>query len=94
MAELLHNQGMRTIIAGAKGVVLLEVRATRPGNALGINLFAGEVLPDRYARQLTGRWESFPRKDRRPGTRSLDYTRFNWAVMGQRGAPLLLVVVE
>ena len=60
VAELLHNQGMRTIIAGAKGVVLLEDRATRPGNALGINLFAGEVLPDRYARQLTGALGEFP----------------------------------
>ena len=60
LAEILHNEGMRTVIAGAKGVVLLEDRAARPGNALGINLFAGEVLPNEHARQLTGLLGQFP----------------------------------
>lgn len=46
VAETLHSRGMRTVIAGGKGVVLLHDRAARSSNSLGINLFAGEVLPE------------------------------------------------
>lgn len=45
MAELLQQKGMRTVIAGAKGIALLQDRAERKSGAADVNLFAGETLP-------------------------------------------------
>lgn len=52
VAETLHSHGLRTAIAGAKGVALLHDRAARGEHALGVTLFAGKVLPEEYVRTL------------------------------------------
>src|ERR1035437_8550466 len=58
LAEILHSQGIRTAIAGAKGVVLLHDRTARSEDSEGINLYAGSTLPESRAKELTGPlWE-------------------------------------
>jgi predicted AlkP superfamily pyrophosphatase or phosphodiesterase len=52
VAEQLHSHGLRTVIAGAKPVALLLDRAPRAEEALGINLFEGNVLPKEFSKRL------------------------------------------
>ena len=61
VAETLQSHGLNTVIAGAKGVVLLEDRAARDGNALGVTLFAGKVLPQERAAGIIATLGEFPK---------------------------------
>src|ERR1035437_2410112 len=60
LAEILHSHGVRTAIAGAKGVALLHDRAARADGSEGINLYAGSTLPESFAKELTGLLGEFP----------------------------------
>jgi arylsulfatase A-like enzyme len=60
VAEMLHSHGMRTAIAGAKGVVLLHDRAARSDDSEGINLYAGSTLPESSAKAITRLLGKFP----------------------------------
>jgi arylsulfatase A-like enzyme len=60
VAEILHSHGLRTVIAGAKPVVLLHDRAARLDDSEGINLYAGHTLPESRAKEITGLLGRFP----------------------------------
>jgi arylsulfatase A-like enzyme len=60
LAETLHSHGLRTAIAGAKGVALLHDRSPRGANTLGVNLFAGKILPEGYAERIKRALGEFP----------------------------------
>jgi arylsulfatase A-like enzyme len=60
VAETLHDHGLRTAIAGAKGVALLQDRAARGEDSFGVTLFAGEVLPEGYAEPIRRMLGAFP----------------------------------
>src|SRR5437588_2776920 len=47
LAELLHSDGRRTVIAGAKPVVFLHDRFPRDNSGHNITLFEGNTLPER-----------------------------------------------
>jgi arylsulfatase A-like enzyme len=58
--ELLHLQGKRTVIAGAKPVVLLHDRAERENDSENAVLCAGRTLPENLARELIQKLGEFP----------------------------------
>jgi arylsulfatase A-like enzyme len=60
VAETFHSHGLRTAIAGAKGVALLHDRAARGADSLGVNLFAGQTLPEGYAERIKRALGAFP----------------------------------
>ncbi len=60
VAEMLHEHGLTTVIAGAKPVALLHDRAPRAEQNLGVNLFAGESLPESLAPELRRQFGDFP----------------------------------
>jgi len=60
VAEMLQSHGLRTAIAGAKGVVLLHDRAPRGAGSLGVNLYAGAALPEGYAERIKRALGEFP----------------------------------
>jgi predicted AlkP superfamily pyrophosphatase or phosphodiesterase len=60
VAETLRHAGLSTAIAGAKGVTLLHDRAARDSEAEGVNVFAGDALPKRYAAKLRAELGPFP----------------------------------
>ncbi len=60
LAEILHGHGIRTAIAGAKGVALLHDRAARSETAGDVNLYAGSTLPESRASAITGLLGEFP----------------------------------
>jgi len=60
VAEMLQSHGLRTAIAGAKGVVLLHDRVPRGADSLGVNLFAGKVLPEGCAERIERALGAFP----------------------------------
>jgi arylsulfatase A-like enzyme len=61
LAEILQSQGRKTVIAGAKPVVLLHDRAERgDDDAVGINLFAGGTLPNGTLERITKLLGPFP----------------------------------
>ncbi len=61
VAEILHAQGVLTVIAGSKQVALLHDRARRP-NEPGVSpiLYEGTVLPPRLQEGLVGAIGAFP----------------------------------
>ena len=63
VAETLHTHDLRTTIAGAKGVALLHDRAARGADSLGVNLFAGQALPEGYAERIRRALGAFPAED-------------------------------
>jgi arylsulfatase A-like enzyme len=63
VAEILRSHGMRTAIAGAKGVALLHDRAARSEASEGVNLYAGSTLPESSANVITGLLGQFPAAD-------------------------------
>ena len=75
LAEILHSQGIRTAIAGAKGVVLLHDRTARSEDSEGINLYAGSTLPESRAKELTGLLGAFPAGEATGTNRDLWTTR-------------------
>ena len=60
IAELVRDAGGRTVIAGAKPVVLLADRAPRASSGAGISLFAGATLPASVLSLITNRLGPFP----------------------------------
>src|SRR6266498_3709221 len=50
--ELLHLEGKRTVVAGAKPVVLLHDRADRGNDSASLVLCAGKTLPENLAKKL------------------------------------------
>lgn len=52
LAETLQAHGLRTAVAGTKQVAFLHDRAERGPDALGVNIFAGQVLPESMGRDL------------------------------------------
>ena len=61
VCEILHDNGMRTVVAGSKPVALLHDRAARGDDSLGVTLFAGETLPEDWKRKLDAVLGDFPR---------------------------------
>jgi predicted AlkP superfamily pyrophosphatase or phosphodiesterase len=61
IAELLHAQGRRTAVAGTKAVAILQDRAARSENALGLELFEGRALPETLMEKLASRLGRFPK---------------------------------
>ncbi|HZV36032.1 MAG TPA: alkaline phosphatase family protein [Verrucomicrobiae bacterium] len=72
IAEILHQKGMHTAIAGAKGVALLHDRAERPTNATNVDLFAGATVPPNIAEEMINLHGQFP------AASSSNYTRNDW----------------
>lgn len=62
-AEILQTKGMRTLIAGAKGVALLHDRSLRPESATSIDLFAGQSVPPGIAETLVRIHGPFPKSE-------------------------------
>jgi predicted AlkP superfamily pyrophosphatase or phosphodiesterase len=60
VAEILHEHGLRTVVAGTKPVALLHDRALRPAGSLGVNVFAGKVLPETMEKSLVKALGNFP----------------------------------
>jgi arylsulfatase A-like enzyme len=58
--ELLHLNGNRTVIAGAKPVVLLHDRAEREKNSASVVLYAGKAVPENLEKELTKKLGEFP----------------------------------
>jgi arylsulfatase A-like enzyme len=73
VAELLHEQGFRTVIAGSKGVALLHDRAARDGNAPGVDVFEGRALPEALTGRLAAQLGEFP-PVKKNGARADDWT--------------------
>jgi arylsulfatase A-like enzyme len=60
VAEILHDNGRRTAVAGSKPVALLADRATRPQDSASVTLFAGRTLPEQWQGLLTTALGPFP----------------------------------
>jgi arylsulfatase A-like enzyme len=60
VSEILHENGLRTAIAGSKAVALLHDRLPRGDGALGVTLFAGETLPVSVKAELETALGRFP----------------------------------
>jgi arylsulfatase A-like enzyme len=60
VSEVLHEHGLRTVVAGSKPVALLHDRAARDDGALGVTLFAGETLPADVKSKLVDALGPFP----------------------------------
>jgi predicted AlkP superfamily pyrophosphatase or phosphodiesterase len=60
VAEILHEHGLRTAVAGSKPVALLHDRAPRMAGALGVSVFAGDVLPAAMEEGLVKELGKFP----------------------------------
>ncbi len=87
VAETLQSHRLRTAIAGSKGVALLHDRAPRAGDSLGINLFAGDILPAAYASKLKTSLGDFPADDDGGAERDLWTTRALTGLLWERGVP-------
>jgi arylsulfatase A-like enzyme len=60
VAEILHDHGLRTAVAGSKPVALLYDRAPRPEGSLGVDVFAGHALPEALEQSLAQALGKFP----------------------------------
>jgi arylsulfatase A-like enzyme len=60
VCEILHENGMRTVVAGSKPVALLQDRAAREDGVLDVNVFAGETLPENWKDKLSRLLGNFP----------------------------------
>jgi predicted AlkP superfamily pyrophosphatase or phosphodiesterase len=72
IAEIVRQNGGSTIVAGSKPVVLLADRAPRTSDSEGVNVFAGETLPQSLGPVLTNRHGAFP------GEAALEPSRIDW----------------
>jgi arylsulfatase A-like enzyme len=73
VAELLHKQGMKTVIAGSKPIALLQDRAERPAGSPDPALFAGRTLPPELLQTINDLHGPFPSSSSRQMTRN-DWT--------------------
>jgi hypothetical protein len=60
VCEILHDNSLRTVVAGSKPVAMLHDRAPRESGALGVTVFAGETLPEDWKARLEGLLGNFP----------------------------------
>jgi arylsulfatase A-like enzyme len=60
VAEILHEHGLRTAVAGTKPVALLYDRAPRPSGSYGVDVFAGRALPEAMEQSLAQALGKFP----------------------------------
>ena len=72
-AEILQARGMKTLIAGAKGVAFLHDRSLRPETAKSVDLFAGQSVPPGVAQLITSLHGPFPKSEDATPTRN-DWT--------------------
>jgi len=91
-AETLHSRGLRTVIAGAKDVVLLQDRAARRADALGVTVFAGQGLPEERLEALTHTLGRFPAQTNTGLARDLWTTRALVGPLWEKGVPALSVL--
>lgn len=68
IAEILQRAGRKTLVAGAKGVALLQDRFERGATAPGTTLFAGETLPRNVLERITNVVGAFPETNRNDWT--------------------------
>lgn len=61
VSEILHENGLRTAVAGTKPIALLHDRAPRADGALGVTVFAGETLPASTREKLIATLGEFPK---------------------------------
>jgi len=87
VAELLHAQGLRTVIAGAKPVALLFDRFPRPDDRQGVALFAGKVLPEALAAKLAGQLGPFPAEGKSASERDAWTTAALTGPLWEQGVP-------
>jgi predicted AlkP superfamily pyrophosphatase or phosphodiesterase len=64
VAEILHEHALGTAVAGSKPVALLHDRAPRTAGSLGVDLFAGNVLPALMEGSLVQALGKFPEAGR------------------------------
>lgn len=64
VAEILREHGIRTAVAGSKPVAMLHDRAPRPPGSLGVDVFAGQALPQSMEQTLDQAVGNFPPADR------------------------------
>jgi arylsulfatase A-like enzyme len=60
VSEILHENGLRTVVAGTKPIALLHDRAARGEGALDVTLFAGQTLPADVKEKLVAACGPFP----------------------------------
>jgi predicted AlkP superfamily pyrophosphatase or phosphodiesterase len=60
VAEILHQHGFFTAVAGTKPVAMLHDRAPRVAGALGVDVFAGHALPEAMEQSLARALGKFP----------------------------------
>ncbi|MGP8199040.1 MAG: alkaline phosphatase family protein [Limisphaerales bacterium] len=60
VAEILHEHGLSTAVAGSKPIALLHDRALRPAGSPGVDVFAGNVLPALMESSLVQSLGKFP----------------------------------
>ncbi|MGA2864672.1 MAG: nucleotide pyrophosphatase/phosphodiesterase family protein [Verrucomicrobiota bacterium] len=87
VAEILHAQGLRTVIAGAKPVALLHDRFPRSDDRQGVDLFAGKVLPEALAAKLAGQLGPFPAKAKSSPERDAWTTEALTGPLWEKGVP-------
>lgn len=72
VTEILHKQGMKSVVAGAKPIALLQDRLARPADSPNPILFAGQTLPSELLQTIKNLHGAFP------GTGSRQVTRNDW----------------
>ena len=87
VAEILRRHGLHTVIAGAKGVVLLHDRATRSDDSEGINLYAGDSLPESEAKVITSMLGEFPAAELTGTNRDIWTTRALTGPLWEKAVP-------
>jgi arylsulfatase A-like enzyme len=92
VAEILHSHGIRTAIAGAKGVVLLHDRAARSDEAKGVNLYAGNTLPESRANAIISLFGEFPAAELTGTDRDLWTTRALTGPLWEKEVPAFSVL--
>lgn len=73
VAEILHEKGIHTAVAGTKPIGLLHDRLARGEDAPGLTLFAGKALPEALEKKL-GVQGPFPPEETIPDTGRCDWT--------------------
>jgi arylsulfatase A-like enzyme len=92
VAEILHQHGIRTAVAGSKPVALLHDRAARSDDSLGVDVFAGQSLPEAIAQKLEASLGKFPEPN--PGKIDIDQwtTKALTGSLWQNGVPAFSVL--
>ncbi len=87
LAEILQRQDYKTVIAGAKPVVLLHDRAERGQRSTAINLFAGNTLPTGWQERIIEQLGPFPQLEKTKAKRDDWTTRALIGPLWEAGVP-------